>query len=421
MKYEPDETVCGSTSFLRGGGFDVTGKPESIPNTVPPRRFEYADDRSYKFWTIALNDERLTMRYGRIGHLGKAREIRCDSAEDAKRSYQQRIRKKTREGYAERIPAKSNTADNENAWDAIADHEPFLQAILASPDEPTPYAIYADWLSEQQDPRGEFTRQQLALEDPRLPLYKRPKLEKSVDLLRQRNARRWLGDLAPWLIDGGKAAYPFRFDRGQLAAIVCEKLSYRFAHKLKESPYCRFLTELAIGSTEVLGDTIRIGDQEYQAATDYGVEPLLGGDFGNLRQLHVGALPAASHARLSFSNPAKLIQWIGTMPRLERLWIHADVDLGALLRLPLTQLRELHVRLDRAQIKVLSRSGRVQQLQVLGSLSLITEETVDALVQLAGFDQLNEFICQEVSEITEPMMARLEATGIMLDVVDSSD
>ncbi|MDF1845020.1 MAG: TIGR02996 domain-containing protein [Rubripirellula sp.] len=399
----------------------MTGKLESIPDTVPPRRFEYADDRAYKFWTIALNDDRLTMRYGRIGHLGQAREIRCDSAEDAKRSYQQRIRKKTREGYAERIPAKSKTADRQDAWDAIADHEPFLQAILASPDEPTAYAIYADWLSERQDARGEFTRQQLALEDPRLPMYKRPKLEKSVDLLRQRNARQWLSDLAPWLIDGGRAAYPYRFDRGQLAAIVCDKLSFRFAHQLKASPHCRFLTELAIGSTEVLGDTIRIDDQEYRAAIDYGVEPLLGGDFRNLRQLHVGTLPTAPRTRFSFSNPSKLVQWIGAMPRLERLWIHADVDLAALLKLPLEHLQELHVRLDRSQVKLLSKSGRVQQLQVLGSLSPITEETVDALVQLAGFDQLNEFICQEVSEMTASMMTRLQASGILLDVVDSSD
>ncbi len=109
------------------------------------------------------------------------------------------------------------------------------------------------------------------------------------------------------------------------------------------------------------------------------------------------------------------------MPRLERLWIHADVDLAALLKLPLEHLQELHVRLDRSQVKLLSKSGRVQQLQVLGSLSPITEETVDALVQLAGFDQLNEFICQEVSEITASMMTRLQASGILLDVVDSSD
>lgn len=415
------QTVWRINIFSSLPGGDVTRKSESIPDTVPPRRFEYADDRSYKFWTIALNDDRLTMRYGRIGHLGQSREIRCDSAEDAKRSYQQRIRKKTREGYSERIPAKSKTADRQNAWDAIADHEPFLQAILANPDEPTAYAIYADWLSERQDPRGEFTRQQLALEDPCLPMYQRPKLEKSIDLLRQRNARQWLGDLAPWLIDGGRAAYPYRFDRGQLAAIVCEELGFRFAHQLKASPLCRFLTEFAIGSTEVLGDTIRIDDQEYQAAIDYGIEPLLGGDFRNLRQLHVGTLPTAPRTRFSFSNPSMLVQWIGTMPQLERLWIHADVDLAALLKLPLEHLQELHVRLDRSQVKLLSKSGRVQQLQVLGSLSPITEETVDALVQIPGFDQLNEFICQEASEITVSMMTRLQASGILLDLVDSSD
>ena len=39
----------------------------------------------------------------------------------------------------------------------------FLQAILADPDDDTPRLIYADWLEEQGDPRGEFIRVQCEL------------------------------------------------------------------------------------------------------------------------------------------------------------------------------------------------------------------------------------------------------------------
>ncbi len=36
-------------------------------------------------------------------------------------------------------------------------------AILAAPDDDTPRAVYADWLQEQDDPRGGFIQAQLAM------------------------------------------------------------------------------------------------------------------------------------------------------------------------------------------------------------------------------------------------------------------
>jgi uncharacterized protein (TIGR02996 family) len=47
----------------------------------------------------------------------------------------------------------------------------FIQTIIANPDDDTPRLVYADWLDEQGDPRGEFIRVQCALatmadEDP---------------------------------------------------------------------------------------------------------------------------------------------------------------------------------------------------------------------------------------------------------------
>jgi uncharacterized protein (TIGR02996 family) len=52
------------------------------------------------------------------------------------------------------------------------DHENFLQAIVADPDDDTPRLIYADWLEEHGNPHGRFIRVQCALErfglgDPR--------------------------------------------------------------------------------------------------------------------------------------------------------------------------------------------------------------------------------------------------------------
>src|SRR6266702_3050247 len=45
----------------------------------------------------------------------------------------------------------------------MIDHDTFLQAIIEAPDDDTPRLIYADWLEERGDPRGEFIRVQCAL------------------------------------------------------------------------------------------------------------------------------------------------------------------------------------------------------------------------------------------------------------------
>src|SRR5262245_52142937 len=44
-----------------------------------------------------------------------------------------------------------------------AHHQAFLQAILENPDDDTPRLVYADWLEERDDPRGEFIRVQCRL------------------------------------------------------------------------------------------------------------------------------------------------------------------------------------------------------------------------------------------------------------------
>ena len=70
--------------------------------------------------------------------------------------------------------------------------EAFLHDILAHPDDDAPRLIYADWLDEHNDPRGEFIRIQCALaqlsdEDPhRWPLELREQ-----ELLREHKAK-WL-------------------------------------------------------------------------------------------------------------------------------------------------------------------------------------------------------------------------------------
>src|SRR5262245_8637123 len=78
-----------------------------------------------------------------------------------------------------------------------------LEAALADNlDDVAAHMAYADLLSEEGDPRGEFIQVQLALEDERLPRQDRKRLQEREKALLAAHERDWLGDLAGVLIDG---------------------------------------------------------------------------------------------------------------------------------------------------------------------------------------------------------------------------
>jgi uncharacterized protein (TIGR02996 family) len=85
----------------------------------------------------------------------------------------------------------------------------FTQAIIESPEDDVPRLVYADWLEEHGDPRGEFLRAQCLLArlneaDPRWPGLKRREAE-----LLARHEADWLG---AWRGRAGRWA----FQRGRL-------------------------------------------------------------------------------------------------------------------------------------------------------------------------------------------------------------
>src|SRR5262245_65825725 len=78
-------------------------------------------------------------------------------------------------------------------------HDDFLRAILAEPDEDAPRLVYADWLDEHGDPRGEFIRLQIERarldeDDPRQAGLKQREGE-----LFARYGMEWVAPFAPLL------------------------------------------------------------------------------------------------------------------------------------------------------------------------------------------------------------------------------
>src|SRR5262245_21348984 len=115
-----------------------------------------------------------------------------------------------------------------------------LEASLdENPDDLATVMAYADHLSEQGDPRGEFIQVQLRLED-KLPAAERRKLAAREKQLLKKHGGDWLGGLAPYLLDGDASDviddYGFREDqtyahgwrRGFLSRVRVRFLTTRF-------------------------------------------------------------------------------------------------------------------------------------------------------------------------------------------------
>ncbi len=116
------------------------------------------------FLELTLDGERLVRRYGRLDTPGKsfARTFPNDRA--ARRALWRAFWRAIIGGY-------------DPGWS-----DPTLvRKIAEAPDDPSNYLVYADWLSERGDPRGELIAVQHALEDA--PSERRPDLEERQTVL----------------------------------------------------------------------------------------------------------------------------------------------------------------------------------------------------------------------------------------------
>jgi uncharacterized protein (TIGR02996 family) len=244
----------------------------------------------------------------------------------------------------------------------------FEKAILENPDELAGYAAYADWLSEQGDPRGEFMQVQLALEDEALPAKERKGLQKRERELLNAHQQEWLGPLAPWLLDNSEVTDPevrearrnsgFRFARGFLDTLHIGTIYVPLARALRDAPQTAFLRELVIESIagEGEGPAYEPGDDVPTWEEDHiqfvSIYPLLGRrKFEGLRRLRIGTeedmdgfltnrYAAQSHA---WCNPAA--ELVERMPRLEELHLLCkDYDVNKLFSTrKLKQMRVLRI------------------------------------------------------------------------------
>jgi uncharacterized protein (TIGR02996 family) len=147
--------------------------PAAAPSKPGARYFEFSEGTSNKFWEVSLDGNSVRTRYGKIGTPGQQTIKDFSSKGDAQKELDKLVAEKTKKGYAETAAggaAKAESAPRTSArsdGQATADaRNPELEkTIVANPLDRDAYAIFADWLQEQGDPRGELIAMQLGNRD----------------------------------------------------------------------------------------------------------------------------------------------------------------------------------------------------------------------------------------------------------------
>ena len=68
-------------------------------SSVAPRRFEFSEGSSHKFWEIQARDAEVTVRFGRIGAEGQCQVKSFLNAEEAVKHVEKMVREKCSKGY----------------------------------------------------------------------------------------------------------------------------------------------------------------------------------------------------------------------------------------------------------------------------------------------------------------------------------
>jgi uncharacterized protein (TIGR02996 family) len=202
------------------------------------RAFTYSDAKSHKFWNIELQGDKLTVTFGRVGSAGQTQTKTYGDEARARKEHDKLVKEKLAKGYQETAPAPAPSA-TQSALE---------RALVEAPDDLAAHSAYADYLSEQGDPRGELIQAQLALEDQSRPAGERKKLQEQEKKLLQAHARDWLGELAPFLLKGRDRdrAPRYQFARGWLDSLEISALSLSLSRALAKAPQARLLRRLVI-------------------------------------------------------------------------------------------------------------------------------------------------------------------------------
>lgn len=140
-------------------------------------------------------------------------------------------------------------------------------ALAAEPESVALHSAYADLLIEEGDPRGEFIRLSLMLEDATLAEDERKVMERQAEKILAKNEREWLGQLFPYcedanVISSRLAAFMITWNRGWIAEVDVRSVDVSLYSLLSNNPLAKFNRVLRVSEiiNLLLLDEIDLGD-----------------------------------------------------------------------------------------------------------------------------------------------------------------
>jgi uncharacterized protein (TIGR02996 family) len=153
------------------------------------RRFEFSEGTSHKFWEVWTEGKKLFTRYGRIGSDGQVTVKDAGGADKALLLAEKLVREKTGKGYRQVAGAKPGAkAAAPKPRTANARNEQLEATILADRSKEQAWLVYADWLQDQGDLRGELASLQAS-----------PKQARAAQKFLWEHRAQFFGRLAPRL------------------------------------------------------------------------------------------------------------------------------------------------------------------------------------------------------------------------------
>jgi uncharacterized protein (TIGR02996 family) len=304
------------------------------------RTFEFDDGKSHKFWNIELTGTSFTVTYGKVGSKGQTQTKSFPDAARAQKEHDKLVAEKLKKGYSETTPASTPASPLRQALES---------ALVESPDDLATHSAYADHLTEQGDPRGEFIQTQLALENPALSAQERKKLQKRETELLTQHGKQWLGEVGRFLVgdwSGPDKPYHFVFHRGWLDLVRVLPFHDAIFTALARSPEARLLRRLEVvydmhyhpfdfeQFTGPLNKVLVEGESENETYEEVDILPALVKSpyLTNLRAFKFGFSDTPDRIAYStcillfeHSTAKQVIELLAKCPRLDELYLNTPL------------------------------------------------------------------------------------------------
>lgn len=266
-------------------------------------------------------------------------------------------------------------------------------ALAADPDDVAAHSAYADLLIDAGDPRGEYIRLQLALEDRNQPADRLRAMEQEAFALRREHEADWLGPLAEFVLP----------QRGpSVGAMVADNVEVTWrrgwVHRLTIP---RLTADIAGGVWGSFRIAWMLHELVVRSVADGDLDPLIRWHDTTLRKVEFGV--PSTFGEFPYVN-------FRGLSRLERLRLHGVRSdwLAIESSIPIHQLCELEITTDNGHVPLV----RLADIATLSRLQRLHLDVVDRdEPTAANHDVLRTFFRSAHFPIIQYLTLRLPGFG----------